>query len=453
VLLGVATDAAGEFSVAVDPKVASSAYLQAYSDDCVSMRCGPVKPGTYQILQLLDASSIEGTVTDKAGNVISDAYVVAVPDSSDKITLLAHDRCFWMPGDTIDDGTQTVTSGTGAFVMRPVLPGRYALKVYLRSCASGYPAAEAEAYVEPGRTLRTRLVVDTSGFGAIQGTVLVGGSPLPGAQMIARPVSKSDEWLNNISTRTDDSGWYTFGSIRPGAVSVVLQLQGQNGDVERQQAVDLAAGQTATVDFTLDGRSAGIEGTISMDGSHESMYQVTVAPVDSDKAEDAITMYVDFDGKYRVTDLQERQYLVKVEGWPRGSVYASATVAVKNGEMARQDFNLAGGTVGGTVVGLGANERAVVAVFSNATDLAALTTFSPEVENEIIASAEVIAGQSFSLKLPAGTYYMGAVAVPMEGKPDQAMVLSGVTKGRYEIVQIEVAAGQATTADIGVGGR
>jgi RNA polymerase sigma-70 factor (ECF subfamily) len=446
------TDSAGEFAVPL-PAQKRAAYLQAFTDNGVSPRLGPVRAGSYTVLKLLDAGAIEGNVVDTSGRPIAECYVVAVPDDSDMLTMVvASDGYVWLPGDKID-GPQTKTSSTGYFEMNPILPGKYQLQIYLRCCIVGYPAATARAQVQAGRTLRTQLVVDASGYGTIQGTVTVNDSPASYARVWAKPASESEEWYaGGISTYTDADGRYVIENVRPGTAIIVAsaRTQADGGSVDRSQTVEVVAGETKTADFHFGQQLSGVEGVVVTDGAalNFAFVEIVVAPAEASAAHNSVSASTDFRGYYRITDLQEGQYVARVMDLMHRTAYAEMPFEVKRNELARCDFNLRSGTITGVVLGLREGERAVVAVFDQSVDLASVTALAPELLQHVVMSAEVGPGAPFNFAIQPGMHYMGVVAIPANEETNETTVYNSVARGRYELLQLEVAPGQATAADV-----
>jgi protocatechuate 3,4-dioxygenase beta subunit len=446
------TDSAGEFAVPL-PTEKRAAYLQAFTDNRVSLRIGPVRAGSYNVLKLLDAGAIEGNVVDGSGRPIAECYVTAVPDDSDMLTMIvAPDGCAWDPKDKIR-GARTKASSTGYFEMNPILPGEYELQIYLRCSIEGYPAATAQAQVQAGQTLRTQLVVDTGGYGSIQGTVIANGSPVSDASVGARPVSKSEKWLTGgTGTHTDANGEYIIENVRPGpvVVSARVSIQADGGSMDRSQSVEVVAGDTRTVDFHFGQQLSGVEGVVTSDGSVPdfAFLEIVVTPAESSAAENSVTASADIRGYYRITDLQEGQYIARVMDIMHQTAYAETSFEVKRNEMARCDFNVQTGEIAGTVARLRDGERALVAVFDQSVDLASIAALTPELNQKILSSAEVGPGAPFSFRLQPGVYYVGAIAIPGDQDANQTNIHNSAVRGRYELLQAEVVPGQTTPADI-----
>jgi RNA polymerase sigma-70 factor (ECF subfamily) len=446
------TDSIGEFVVPL-PLEERAAYLQAFTDNCVSPRTGPVRAGTYSILKLLDAGSIEGSVVDKSGRPIAECYVVAVPEHSDMLTMMvASDGYVWYPPDKIDGG-QTKASLTGYFEMNPILPGKYQLQIYLGCSVEGYPAAKAQAQVQAGQTLRTQLVVDTGGYGTVQGMVIANDSPVSNASVHAKPASKSEEWFTGgMGTRTDANGEYIMENVRPGpvVVSARVRIQADGGSMDRSQSVDVVAGVTKTVDFHFGQQLSGVEGVVTSDGSapNFAFLEIVVTPAESSAAENSVTASTDIRGYYRITDLQEGQYVASLMDIMHRTTYAETPFEVKRNELTRCDFNVQTGEIAGTVAGLRDGERAFVAVFDQSVDLASIAALAPELNQKIVSSAEVGPGVPFSFRLQPGVYYVGAIAIPADQDANETNIYNSATRGRYELLQAEVVPGQTTQADI-----
>ena len=322
------TDDSGEYTVPLAAEK-RAAYLQAFTDNGVSPRVGPVRAGSYNILKLQDAGAIEGTVVDQSGRPIGECYVVAVPDDTDMLTMVVPGGV-WCPREKFQ-GAPAKTSSTGNFEMSPILPGEYKLQIYLRCSIEGYPAATARARVQAGETLRTRLVVDAAGYGAVQGTVTVNDSPAQGLWVVAKPVSDSEKWLENIPTYTDANGQYTIENLRPGATTVLVRasMLGGGASVTSSQVTEVVAAETATLDFRIGQQSSGVEGALTMDGAAALSLEIVVFPAESPEATEIARATMDIHGYYHIAGLQDGQYVVKVMDLMHQMVYAATPIEVK----------------------------------------------------------------------------------------------------------------------------
>jgi len=445
------TNEVGEFVVAMPPKTAP-VHVQAYGDGALSLCAGPARAGDYVTLRLAEAGRILGTVIDGRDHPLPDCLIEVASESEGGAPLLSANGVLWDADNvSLFHGVPTNTSTTGSFELDPLLAGRYTLNVYFRCCAPEYPVATARVDVVAGETAHARLRVDTDGFGAIKGTVTNGGVPARDLAVFLSPVSNSEDWVEKMFLPTDEAGQYGFEHVRPGAVKVSA------GTVHgtRTETVDVAAGETKVVDIRLGEQNTGIEGTVTLDGRGTvgdgvaaAIPVVSVRPA-GDPERQAVQAAEAGLGEYRLSELHEGIYIVEVRDIHRqGMLLASMTCEVKRAQMTRCDFVLQSGFVTGSVAGLHEAEKAFVAVFDLTVDVAALATMSPDLREHVVASTEVAAGEPFEFRLQPGVYLAGCVAFSDGTEPDEASIYEGIGKGHYDLIHVEVLAGQTTPADM-----
>lgn len=442
------TDNQGEFAVHL-PRNVRAAYLQAYGDGVVSRRAGPVEPGKYEILTLSEAGRILGTVVDRHGRPVADCVVnVVAEDNAGTPTLSANSISWAADYKEAFQGMPTKTSSAGTFEVEPLLSGNYTLEIYFRSSVAGYPVATARANVEAGQTLRTRLTVDTDGFGRIEGTVTSGGAPAAGIAMLLSSGSTAEKWVDVVVGCPDGAGHYAFDQVRPGLVVVSVQHETATGVIVRHETTEIAAGEIKQVDFRLAEQDSGIEGIVTMDGQGAGGVSMLVVPLENPETP-PVTVVADFQGNYRIMDLKEGLYRLEVKDRLHHYVTrAISTCEVKRDEISRYDFALQSGQLTGSVPGLREDEKALVAVFDQAVDLDTLSAMSPELRSQVLASVEVAPGESFDFRLEPGLYFIGCIALPAPNTADETGVYTSISKGRYQVVQAEIVSGQSTTAEL-----
>jgi len=428
------TDNTGRFSLSI-AAAESPVYLQAFSAGLVSRQVGPARDGNTYDLQLQPAARIEGIVVDTAGRPQPGMFVVAVPDSRDAISIVTPTGASWYPGKGVD-GAFVETSPTGTFLMDPVLPGEYELQVYAKSSPAGYPAATANASVREGQTLHTRLVLDTGTLAAVEGQVVINGEPTSGVAYVSAKC-EGEQWLGNVSANTDAEGNYRLSNLRPGRMTIWMFARRGETKWERSEGVDLSAGETG----------CGFDGFVTL-GDIQVYARLSVLPAGSADQTAATEYQTDSRGYYRAADLQEGTYDIQVQDlfYPK-KVYATAQgVQAKANEITRLDFAAAAGNIEGTVAGIRDGEVAHVALFPETADF---SNIAAALSGEIIASVSISPGDPFKFEqLPAGVYYVGAVAVPADKQSDDAVILANITKGRYTIAPIEILPSQTASLDL-----
>jgi len=439
------TDAGGRFLTPAAEGLAPY-YAQAFSRSEVSRLAGPLRGDKEVTLRLEGCGRIEGTVVDLSGRPQPGMLVAAAPESREGIGIMTPTGGAWYPkADT--DGATVVTSASGSFQMGPVAPGKYELQVYAESSVTGYPAATARAVVSEGETLQTRLVLDTSRFAAVEGQVLVDGEP--GCGIFVYAGCEGENWVGNVGVNTDSEGYYELLNLRPGKLTVSLRTHygRDRGRMIRSEDVNLAAGETARVDFAIGETGCGFEGFVKL-ADVNAFATLTVMPAGSAEPAAALLYETDNAGHYRIADLAEGAYDIEVRDlFDENKLYATALeVEARANEVIRMDFEVGAGFIEGTVAGVRKGEVAHVAVFAEDADFSAVTAALGEA---VIASATVGAGEGFRFEqLPPGIYYVGAAAVAADRAEDQTAVLEQVGKGRFAMAPVEVFSGEVVAVDL-----
>lgn len=218
---------------------------------------------------------------------------------------------------------------------------------------------------------------------------------------------------------------------------------------QRSEDVDLAAGETARVDFEVGETGCGFDGFVTL-GDIQVYARLSVVPAGSADQTAATEYETDGRGYYRIADLQEGAYDIQVRDlfYPK-KVYATAlAVQAKANEIVRLDFAAAAGNIEGTVAGIRDGEVAHVAVFPETADFSII---SAALSGEIIASVSISPGDPFKFEqLPTGVYYLGAVAIPADKQSDDTAILANIAKGRYTIAPIEILPSQTATLELAI---
>ncbi|MFH1268732.1 MAG: carboxypeptidase-like regulatory domain-containing protein, partial [Planctomycetota bacterium] len=288
-------------------------YVQALHESGMSPRVGPVDvrdPGGEIILEIASTGRIEGEVLDQNGAPVSRADVAAVPEEKSAANIMSDYLEYGQCSDHIQDEAQTRTSFSGSFSFDSLLPGTYELQVYLAASPMTLPVAKTTVFVRAGQVLHARLVVDTSPFGTIEGSVTMNGKPFPG-QMVWAFMKSVRRGLTR--GQTDEEGLYRLDCVLPGEVTVMLiwqpLMEGTSGRVIREQSVEVTAGQVSTADFDVPVASTFVEGVVTTNGFPEdgALLQFTQGEPSQEQANVA----TDSQGYYRIA-LPEGAYGVNV---------------------------------------------------------------------------------------------------------------------------------------------
>jgi RNA polymerase sigma factor (sigma-70 family) len=427
------SDTSGRFKIAIDrPKAPSTLYFQAMLERAYSAPAGPyaLKSGAQDIvLRLAAAGRLEGEVVDQTGEPIGEAVVCAIPAQEDQLFLYRSSGHIALD---VNQGRSVNVrlNPDGRFSYSKLLPGRYMLHVYPFASVPGSPVATAETTIQAGRTVRARLVVDMSGFGAVEGTVTADGKPLAGQQMAVEPVSQ--KWVCPYYIQTDEGGQYAVRNILPGEVGITLNSSyGSNTGLKQKQVGQVISGEVTRIDFDIAAGHAAAEGDVLYEGRPAANVEVVFEPVASPGA-GGPSARTDEQGYYKIGELPEGACraiatLTDYKTWPATKISHTVETELTADQTARVDFELAGGEIGGTIGGLKEGEKALIGVFPPDTVLTEWSVEALEALGErMVRSTTVERDGPFSINgLQEGEYIVGAVTLPAEGNLDTAAMLEG----------------------------
>ncbi|MCX5772747.1 MAG: hypothetical protein NTZ09_21090, partial [Candidatus Hydrogenedentes bacterium] len=442
-LLGDAiSNTSGNFKLAVRQENApDTLYVQAKSGNGYSEPAGPYprKDGHSDILlRLVTGGRLEGELVDQQGRPVDEAIIAAIPDTTDSLFLYPSlDRRVGGAGDM--SAIRTRAEADGTFVYGSLRPGAYTLEVYLFSSPAGLPLAKSTVNIQGGRTTHARLEVNVEGFGAIAGRVLLDGRPVPDTSVYIDPAS--EEWTSAHVEQTDSEGAYLAQHVLPGPVKVTVHLTMESGVLTmKTQPAEVVSGEVATVDFSFAGGDASIEGYVLYNGAPPGSGQVYFEPADSPGA-GGPRVDIDETGWYKAENLAPGIYNAQAKlgegGWALISPALSIQVELLAGQTVRADIEIAGGEIAGTVAGLKADQRAIVALFPGDTQLSAWTVAAFElIGSRMLADTSVWRDGPFEFKgIPQGDYVVGAAALPAGVAPNPiALIKAPIVT---EVVHVE----------------
>ena len=441
-----ASDQQGNFALRLEgePK---EVYLQAMTDGGVSHCVGPVAPyGQTHELRLMRAGRLEVTVENTAGAPIPNVTVTVAPKDPSAVVMVSRGR-----GYQFRDTISLNTSNYGYAELPSLIPGAYSLELR----REGGPLAVAHATVPEGRTLRSRLVVDTGEFGMVEGVVTRNGSPLQGAQVLAVTGKGGGTEKFGGAAYTGADGKYILPMVTPGTVTVELTsfAYGPSSGATRTEIVQVTAGQGTTLNFAVDRQGTLVEGQVLVNGKAGINKQIQFYAVGSDAP--VATLRTNQDGAFSTDQLQEGQYQAVVEvslreSLPEYTVRQVKDVEVKMGDTTRVDFELALGGINAVVSGIKKGEQALLALFAGVST-------PPVLSAEVLASLEPYTVRQEVLQqdgpllfedLPPGYYVVGAVVIPADAQMDESAAMSGIASGRYIASEINIDAGQVAEVQL-----
>ena len=236
-----------------------------------------------------------------------------------------------------EDDEQNTDMG-GQFTFSDLRAGEYQVAISgYDTDEYGFSTTSATVQVAHGRTENVPFEGMLLRTGSIMGQVSIEGEGLADVT-----VSLSGEGENQ-STRTDNSGQYTFSDLPAGNFSV--GISGYDTDdysfETTSKNVSLALGATATVPFEgILLRTSGLSGRVSVEGM--GLGDVMVAVSGGDLEED-MTTTTDATGQYAIAGLAEGDYTVSISGFDDVSyVFENTSMDVTLGDDDVQIVNFMG---------------------------------------------------------------------------------------------------------------
>lgn len=437
------TDSLGRFCVATKKK--SALYLQASADGRLSRRVGPVEAcSSGHRLELLGAARIEGTVVDRNGMPLPQRSVVAAVSKDAAVQNLDF---------TISDkkagivGMKTFTKPSGYFGFHTMLPGQYQLEVYPATGSPDAPISSTTISVHEGQTLQTRLIVDTSQWGSICGSVTIDGCPAEGIRVGVT----GKTWVRaDNAAFTDSVGRYAFPCVMPGTADVAVQVffDGAEDASNRVQSVEVLAGDTKTVDFSLTTGRAAIRGNVYLNGEPwRCMIGILVEPIPVSEEKPRLKTQTDQEGSFCVSGLPSGAYTVQC--LLGDTVCASSMIELGESQTQQVDLHVLSGMIHGRVAGGGIGQQVVVLLLPGEVSVA---SFSPEtmaqLEGSVLDTKELDESGEFEFERLPGVYLVGAVAIPAGTTFDSDSVLRSLQAGRFAYADVAIVPGQTTKVQL-----
>lgn len=234
-------------------------------------------PQTLNFTLQSDPGSVIGTVTDATTSLPIEGALVALQQKSVEII-------------------QVYTDGQGHYELTGLAPGSSAIVV----TANGYQSSIQGAAVVSGSVLTDNFQLQPNPA-AVQGTVLDGTSLLPAPNVMVKVMQGTVFFAFDL---TDSDGTYFIPNVAPGTYT--LRANGAGFQTHIENAI-LTAGQTTTVDFTLDHAVGSITGNVQSDVS-APLSGVTIRALQNNIV--LARTITDTDGNYTLMDLAPGDYIV-----------------------------------------------------------------------------------------------------------------------------------------------
>ncbi|MBI5093507.1 MAG: sigma-70 family RNA polymerase sigma factor [Candidatus Hydrogenedentes bacterium] len=355
------------------------------------------------VAKFVAAPTIEGRVTDSAGQPISGAEVYLSNDGEH--------------AERAVDFTGAVVTGTdGAYhienVYYPEWTSFSIAEVFPKYVAAVFPGFAPGFAPLPGSRGQTRVQADIK---LTRGGVLQGHVRVKGRSQRVRIYAMGVEPGQNCAVANDVDGAYQITGLPAGEWETVAEISGSSEDghweAQYRRTVVLAEGTTTTLDFDLAQSRASIEGNLFLDGQPMSSgFPQTQQGVDLDLLIDSPASRFHqssrSSGAYQFTDLPAgRAHICVSSALPncRGNITRTLDVDLSSGAHLRRDFDFTSGcTLRGRVQGAWADDTWRVSVLAGA----APGEDAPEWSLPIVASADVASGgATFAIPwLEAGEY-------------------------------------------------
>jgi len=423
--------------------------VQARNKSGFSQPDGPYFPDEQKsdvVLRLMTQGWIKGEVVNREGRPLDHARVCAFPESGQEV-LISNSRRYLQIRANFMKSVNMQVQPDGTFES-PLQPGAYRLEACLFSSPQG-EFVESTVTIQAGRTSNTRIVLDTSDCGSIEGHVSYGGEPMSGARICVRPVNAY--WSDWVWQDVQPNGDYEVRSLMAGEVKVKLvAYPSPVKQFEKEEIAEVVAGGVTEVDFEIVRGEATAEGVVTYNGAPAEDLEVAFVPLDPENKERPRAR-TDEKGFYRADQLPEGAYTVEAAkvtygGWVPMRLAQIVEAQLTANQTARLDFELLGGEIAGTVSGLKEGETTFIALFPGDAVLTAWTVEALEALGERLMDTTLIEkdGPFAFNNLQEGHYLVAAVALG----PGVAPELPAFVSAPVALGEAMVTAGQ--TAEVGL---
>jgi hypothetical protein len=242
-------DPEGKFTVQIDQ--AEDNAVQVWNDDhLLKTESFPAaENGVMKLTIRLDpAAALKGIVTTADGTPVPGASVVATKGEQGMGIQLQG-----IQFRTSDSQTPIArTDGQGAFSISA--PPEHGLVMAIAS--AGFASATIDQ-------VRANPVIVLQGFGRIEGTLMIAGSPGAGEDLFYNPpVSALNADFQTYKTTADDQGHFTMENIPPGEGSIVRLIKSAPNSWTHSHKTPVTVQPGQTTQVTLGDSGAMLRGTV-----------------------------------------------------------------------------------------------------------------------------------------------------------------------------------------------
>lgn len=235
-------------------------------------------------------------------------------------------------------GASAQTDARGAFVLRGLPPG----EVTLRVSHPGF-VESATQVLAPRGGLQAGVVLLLTRAAHLQGKVMLADhTPVAGAQVIARRYNFGAVADARVVAQSDAAGAFS-ADVAPGRQTILATLGSGEG---RAPELELAAGESRTVELVLDAAGEVSGQVLASDGQPVSGAAVVAVEIQTQRASTPSATGVD--GRFRIPGLPEGVYTLVARSGARSAQLAG--IRLEPGDAREATLRFGEGVIAGVVV-------------------------------------------------------------------------------------------------------
>jgi hypothetical protein len=383
-------------------------------------------PITGVVIELEPGMQVSGTVTNSAGEPVSGAmlYIGRIPDQ-------------WRRERAVD----TRTDASGAFT----LDGLRSSDTQLAAYYPGY--APASVSITPGRDAQVDIVLSSGG--AVEGTIRHAGTPVAGANASVN----AQQGGHLGQTQTDADGFYRIEGLTPGMVRVTASFGEDSGRRHKTAEAEIADERVTDVNFNFAATDAGVEGTVTIDGKPVVQGHISAQIKSEDGTTENANAQVKGDGTYLLEGVPTGTIELHINATlDRAMGYRSRrdTVTTRSGQIVQHDVAFTGGgTIRGTVTGIGQGRRAQAILLKGTVQPAeSYQDLTSQFEGLHVSGSQIQEDGSFGMTgIDAGTYTLVVFAFIESTSGDPEAMFADAQRGHAPVSVVD---GQEQSVNITV---
>jgi len=269
-------------------------------------------------------------------------------------------------------------------------------------------------------------IVMTRG-GVIDGYLTYAGDPVGGQPVITRIQDTDQEY----STRTDETGRYIVDALPSGLVTLRADVPYEGGVVVSELIAEVAEGQITYVDLPLGEGTAGVGGSVLVDGQPAAGAEVIGRVFLADSHWEGFHVRVNNGGRYEspLLPAAEIELVARVTGPDNETIEGEAYVDLVPNQTLQQDlqFRLTP-YIDGQITGMNDNDQAIIILIPGRVQIPepGPELFEAGALNEIerLTTTE----DTFTIdNLEPGAYTVVAIAIPISADPTEGFSIGAQT--------------------------